>query len=68
MSTIKTLCTRCQTPIMCEWPHEMTFGGEPVTPEEYMARALRSEQVMVCCDQCLSEMPDVKLEDMRLAT
>ncbi len=45
----------------------MTFGGEPVTPKEYMAKALQSKSVFIACDKCLSEMPDVKLEDMRLA-
>lgn len=67
MQTLKTLCTRCQAPITCEWPDNMTFGGESVTPTEYMAMALQSERVSIVCDQCLSEMPDVKLEDMRLA-
>ena len=67
MQIIKTLCTRCQTPITCEWSDEMTFGGEKVTAQEYMAKALQSERVFIACDKCLAEMPDVKLEDLRLA-
>jgi hypothetical protein len=45
----------------------MEFGGEAVTAREYMARALRNDKTLVVCDDCLAEMPDVKLEDMRLA-
>lgn len=67
MQILKTLCTRCQAPIICEWPDKMTFGGDPVTPAEYMSKALQSERVLVVCNNCLAEMPDVKLEDMRLA-
>ena len=46
----------------------MTFGGAPVSAAEYMSKALMSERVLICCDKCLSEMPDVAVEDMRLAS
>lgn len=67
MKILNTLCTRCQAPLECQWPDECSFGGELCTPEEYMAKALRSESVMICCDKCLSEMTDVRLEDMILS-
>lgn len=61
---LKTLCTRCQSPLDCDWPTEMTFGGKACTAEEYMAKTLRSDYVGVYCDTCLEKMPDVKLEDL----
>lgn len=61
---LKTRCTKCQQPLDCYWPPAMTFGGEPCTPEEYMAKAMQSESVGIFCD-CLEKMPDVKLEDLR---
>jgi hypothetical protein len=64
---IKTLCTRCQQPLDCNWPTEMTFAGQPCTAEEYMAKTLTTENVGVYCDDCLDKMPDVKLEDLRYA-
>lgn len=64
MTELATLCSRCQRPLKCEWPDEMTFGGEPVAATEYMARALRSNAVLIVCDECLAKMPDVRLEDM----
>lgn len=64
---LKTLCTRCQQPLECHWPAEMTFAGEPCTAEEYMAKTLRAENVGVYCDDCLDKMPDVKLKDLRYA-
>jgi hypothetical protein len=44
----------------------MTFGGAAVTPQEYMANALRNDKTLIACDSCLAKMPDVKLEDMHL--
>ena len=61
---IKTLCTGCKQPIDCYWPLAMTFGGEPCTGAEYMAKALQSESVGVYCDDCMEKSPDVKLEDL----
>lgn len=63
--TIKTLCSRCREPLICEWPDMMTFGGRAVSPIDYMSAALRTRNVLVCCDKCLSEMPDVKVEQIR---
>lgn len=62
---LKTLCTKCQKPMECHWPAETTFGGVKCTAEEYMAKALQSESVGIYCDDCLEQMPDVKLEDLR---
>lgn len=62
---LKTRCTKCQQPLDCHWPPAMTFGGESCTPEEYMAKALQSENVGIYCDDCLEKMPDVKLEYLR---
>jgi len=61
---MKTLCTGCQKPVDCYWPPMTTWGGEPCTAEEYMAKALQSENVGIYCDDCLEKMPDVKLEDL----
>lgn len=58
---LDTLCTLCKKPITCEWPLTMEWGGETVTAQEYLARALRSEKVFICCDSCLEVMPDVDL-------
>lgn len=66
MTTFRTLCTRCLTPIDCEWPDEMKLGERTVPALDYVAHALRSESVYICCDKCLEEMPDVKLEDLRI--
>lgn len=63
--TLSTLCSQCQKPLTCQWDKEMTFGGEKVTASEYMARALRSKNVQIVCDDCLQKMPDVRVEDMR---
>ena len=60
---LKTLCTACKNPVDCYWPPTTTFGGEPCTAEEYMAKALQSESVGIYCDDCMERMPDVKLED-----
>ena len=49
----------------CYWPPNLTFGGEPCTAEEYMAKALQSESVGIYCDDCCEKMPDVKLEDLQ---
>ncbi len=65
--TLRTLCTRCQVPLVCEWPDPMEFGGEMMPAAEAMARSIRNPFVYIACDKCLGEMPDVKLEDMRLA-
>lgn len=62
---ITSLCTGCKKPMDCHWPPTMTFDGEPCTPEEYMAKALQSENVGIYCDDCLEKMPDVKLEDLQ---
>lgn len=62
---LKTLCTGCKKPVDCYWPPTTTFGGEPCTAEEYMAKALQSESVGIYCDDCMEKMPDVKLEDLR---
>ncbi len=67
MTTIRTLCTVCLKPIQQEWPDQMTFGGVTCTATEYVAQALRSESVYIVCAECLAKMPDVRLEDMRLA-
>ena len=64
---LKTLCMRCQRPLDCNWPAEMTFAGQSCTAEEYMAKTLRAENVGVYCDDCLDKMPDVKLKDLRYA-
>jgi len=61
---VKTRCTKCQNPIDCYWPKEMSYAGLSVTPQEYMALALQSEGVGIYCDDCLEKMPDVKLEDL----
>ena len=66
MQIIKTLCTRCQKPITLEWPDRMDFGGETVTAQEYLDRALSSNSVYVACDDCLAAMPDVKLDELHL--
>jgi len=61
---LKTLCTSCQKPVDCYWPPMTTWGGEPCTAAEYMAKALQSENHGIYCDDCLEKMPDVKLEDL----
>ena len=61
---LKTLCTGCKAPMDCYWPPMTTWGGVPCTAEEYMAKALQSENVGIYCDDCLEKMPDVKLEDL----
>jgi hypothetical protein len=63
---IKTLCTRCLEPLVCEWPEEMNWGGNTVTAHEYMANAMNSEDVKICCDDCLDTMPDVDLDKMEV--
>ena len=60
---LKTLCTRCQQPLECNWPAEMIFAGEPCTAEEYMAKTLMGENLGVYCDACLDKMP-FKLEKL----
>jgi hypothetical protein len=67
MQTLKTLCNVCQAPMTCEWPDNMTYGGEAVTAREYMEKALRNDKTLIVCEECLAKMPDVNLEDMRLA-
>jgi hypothetical protein len=44
----------------------MKLGERTVPALDYVAHALRSESVYICCDKCLEEMPDVKLEDLRI--
>jgi hypothetical protein len=61
---LKTRCTACQKPVDCYWPPMTTWGGEPCTAAEYMAKALQSENHGIYCDDCLEKMPDVKLEDL----
>lgn len=61
---LKTRCTKCQKPMDCHWSPDQTWGGVPCSAEEYMAKALQSENVGVYCDDCLEKMPDVKLEDL----
>jgi hypothetical protein len=63
---IKTLCTRCQEPMTCEWPEEMNWAGEVVTAHQYMANALNSRDVMITCDACLDNMPDVDFSKMEV--
>jgi hypothetical protein len=36
-----------------------------IPAEEYLARALRSDSIFICCDKCLSEMPDVNMDDIQ---
>ena len=45
-----------------------TFGGEPCTAEQYMAKAIQSETVGIYCDDCCEKMPDVKLENVLYET
>jgi hypothetical protein len=66
MTNFRTLCTRCLTPIDCEWPDEMKWAGRAMPTVEYVGNAMRSNNVMICCDDCLAKMPDVKLEDLRI--
>jgi hypothetical protein len=61
---IKTLCTICQEPLVCEWPEEMNWAGENVSATQYMANALNSDFVKICCDKCLDEMPDYEMAEM----
>ena len=61
-----TLCSRCLIKIECNWPDKMTWDGRPVPCLEYVANALRSTNVMICCDDCLEKMPDVELEDLKI--
>ena len=61
---IKTLCTNCLDPMVCEWPEKMNWGGTEVTAIEYMANAIRSNHIKIYCDKCLDEMPDVDMENM----
>lgn len=63
---LETLCTKCQQPILLEWPSQITFAGKHVTAREYLSKALRSTSVFVVCDKCLDEMPDVNLEDVKI--
>jgi len=65
-TSIKTLCTRCQTPMTCEWPEEMNWAGETVSAAQYMANALNSDYSFIACDKCLDEMPDVDFEKMQV--
>lgn len=62
---LKTLCTGCNKPMDCYWPPTTTWGGEPCTAAEYMAKALQSENHGIYCDDCLEKMTDVKMEDLR---
>lgn len=62
----KTLCTRCLAPIDCEFPAQMTWVGEVIPTREYIANALRSKNVWICCDDCMEKMPDVNLEDLKI--
>lgn len=64
--TLRTLCTECQTPIVCEWPEEMSWAGLSVTPQEYMANAIRNQSTEILCDACLQRRPDVRVEDLIL--
>jgi hypothetical protein len=63
---IKTLCTRCQAPMTCDWPEEMNWGGQTVPAEQYMANALNSDYAVIACDKCLDEMPDVDFDKMQI--
>jgi hypothetical protein len=63
---MKTLCTRCLDPLEVEWSEEMNWGGETVTAQQYMANALNSESIQICCDTCLDEMPDFDFNDSSL--
>lgn len=67
IKVIRTLCSKCQAPLTCKWPERMKCGEDDVSAEEYMARALRSERVLICCDACLKKMPDVRVEDLQQA-
>lgn len=62
---ITTLCFGCGKKVECEWPCEMSWAGLSVTPQEYMACAIRNERVEVLCDECLHNRPDVRVEDLR---
>lgn len=44
----------------------MNWAGRSVPTAEYVGNAMRSQNVMICCDECLAKMPDVKLEDLRI--
>ena len=63
---MKTLCTRCLDPLEVEWSEEMNWRGETVTAQQYMANALNSEFIKICCDTCLDEMPDFDFNDPSL--
>lgn len=64
---MKTICTRCKEPLTLHWPSIVEFGGEKMRAQDALAASLRNDSVWICCDKCLTEMPDVKLEDLRLA-
>lgn len=64
---IRTLCTRCLATVDCEWPKEMSWAGLSVTPQEYMANALRTGNADILCDDCLRKSPDVKVEDIMVS-
>jgi hypothetical protein len=66
MVEIKTLCSNCLSPLTCNWPKEMNWGGQTVSAEQYITNALNSEYVKICCDTCLDEMPDVDMEKMQV--
>ena len=66
LTSIKTLCTNCLTPLVCEWPSQMNWGGDSVPAVEYMANALSSEDVQILCDDCLSELPDIGMDNMEI--
>jgi hypothetical protein len=61
---IKTLCTNCLDPMVCEWPEKMNWQGTEVSAQEYMGNALRTNYIKICCDKCLDEMQDVDMENM----
>lgn len=60
---LKTLCSKCLNPLTLHWPSIVTFGGERMKAVEALQRSLLNDKVLVCCDSCISSLPDVTVDD-----
>ena len=45
---------------------EAAHNRRVAVTDENVAHAMRTDNVYICCDDCLAKMPDVKLEDLKL--